>query len=476
MEKEVILVGGLGYGDEGKGSIVDYLVRTKKAGVVIRFNGGAQAGHNVVTPRGLHHTFAQFGSGTLVPGVETHLSRFMVVNPLGMMREEEYLQSLGIKDAFHRTTIDRDALVTTPFQIAINRLLEIWRGDKKHGSCGIGIGQTVKDYQKYGDKVLFVKDLQDPVIMGRKLKFLQEQSRESAYHIISDLQQTKVVEKELEWLEDKSAVDDLVRYFLGFAGLAKIVDGSHLANLLNVNSSVVFEGAQGALLDNDYGFYPHTTKTDTTFTNAYKLLESAGNEGRVTRIGVLRGYATRHGAGPFVTEDDNLAKYLRDPHNLENKWQGKLRIGWLDILSIRYGILVNDGVDCLALTNLDQLSGLEAIKFCISYEYKGELNVLDPYFEWETIGKKRARILAFKKPDINSVRNEELAQILFQCKPLEFVELRGWQQDITKIKGLKYLPSQTQEYLKFIESPEGLNVPIKIISVSPTWEGKIFLL
>ena len=89
MEKEVILLGGLGYGDEGKGSIVDYLTRIKKAGVVVRYNGGAQAGHNVVTPDRLHHTFSQFGSGTFIPGVKTHLSRFVVLNPLGMMREEE---------------------------------------------------------------------------------------------------------------------------------------------------------------------------------------------------------------------------------------------------------------------------------------------------------------------------------------------------------------------------------------------------
>ena len=95
MENEVILVSGLGFGDEGKGSIVDYLVRTKGAEVVVRFNGGAQAGHNVVTPEGLHHTFSQFGSGTFVPGVKTHLSRFMILNPLGMIREEEHLQALA---------------------------------------------------------------------------------------------------------------------------------------------------------------------------------------------------------------------------------------------------------------------------------------------------------------------------------------------------------------------------------------------
>ena len=407
MEKEVILVGGLGYGDEGKGSIVDYLVRTKRAKVVVRFNGGAQAGHNVVTPEGLHHTFSQFGSGTFVPGVKTHLSSFMILNPLSMMREEEHLQSLGIKDVFQRTTIDGKALVTTPFQIAVNRLLEIWRCNKKHGSCGIGIGQTIEDYQKYGNKVLFAKDLRDPEITAKKLEFLRKEGHDTIHDLVSNLPQTEVVKKELEWLEDKYVADDLARDFYCFTTLVKIVDENYFAGLLRDNPVLVFEGAQGTLLDRKYGFYPHITKTNTTFANAYKLLDGAGYQGKITRIGVLRGYATRHGAGPFPSEDETLTRILKDDHNVYDQWQGDFRIGWFDIPLTKYAITANSGVDYIALTNLDRLSILETIKVRIDSG---------------------------------------------------FLEFSGW-----------------QEYVDFLQSKDGLNVPIKILSFSPTWKEKILV-
>src|SRR5512146_3203468 len=115
-ESLAILVADLGYGDAGKGSIVDYLTRLTNAHTVVRYNGGAQAAHNVITPDGRHHTFSQFGSGTFVPGTRPHLSRFMMVHPLAMLAEERHLRALGIPDAFRRVSVDREALVTTPFQ------------------------------------------------------------------------------------------------------------------------------------------------------------------------------------------------------------------------------------------------------------------------------------------------------------------------------------------------------------------------
>ncbi|MBI2449964.1 MAG: adenylosuccinate synthetase [Candidatus Nealsonbacteria bacterium] len=366
MTGEAILVGGLGFGDEGKGSIVDYLVRTQGAKLVVRYNGGAQAGHNVVTPEGLHHTFSQFGSGTFVPGVKTHLSRFMILNPLGMVREEEHLRSLGIKDVFQRTTIDELALVTTPFQIAVNRLLETWRGDKKHGSCGIGIGQTIEDYEKYGDKVLFAKDLKNPAIMSKKLEFIQKQCLQAVRSITSNLSNTETVKTELEWLECKNAVDYLVKEFSQFSACARIVGEKYLTKLLEDSSPVIFEGAQGALLDRNCGFKPHITKTDTTLANAYVLLREAGYKGKITKIGVLRAYATRHGAGPLPTEDEKLTKMLNDDHNVYNQWQDNFRVGWLDIPLTKYAIMINDGVDFIALTNLDRLSILGTIKVRIN--------------------------------------------------------------------------------------------------------------
>lgn len=456
MDKEAIIVVGLGYGDEGKGSIVDFLARTKKAGAVVRFSGGAQAGHNVVTPDGRHHTFSQFGSATFLPGVKTHLSRFMVLNPLAMINEEKHLRILEIRDAFQRTTIDEKALVTTPFQIAVNRLLEISRGDKRHGSCGIGVGRTVEDYRKHKNKILFVKDLRDSKTTTKKLEFLQNECRGAVSDLVSNLPRTEMIKKEWEWLEDKTAVEDMAKLFLYFAGLIKIVSGNYLEELISENNVLIFEGAQGALLDKDYGFYPHITKTDTTFANARELLEESGYGGKITKLGVFRGYATRHGNGPFLTEDNRLAACFQEQHNQEGVWQGKFKMGWQDLLTLRYAIMMNNGVDCLAITNMDQIAKLSEIKICVSYEYRGEkLAVFDEYFEWEPISKNRVRIKALKKPDRRGKSTSIRSDILFRCRPMDFIKF-----------------TCPEKYIDFMQSKDGLNTPIKIISTGPSYEEK----
>src|SRR3954469_18473147 len=165
----------LGFGDAGKGSIVDFLTRQHTAHTVVRYNGGAQAAHRVVTagPNSREHVFAQFGSGTLA-GAATHLSRFMLLDPLAMVAEEQHLQALGVPDAFDRTTIDERALVITPFQRAANRLKELARGAGRHGSCGMGIGETMIDYLEHGQRVLFAGDLRSPDLLRSKLRFLHE--------------------------------------------------------------------------------------------------------------------------------------------------------------------------------------------------------------------------------------------------------------------------------------------------------------
>ena len=467
---EAIVIGGLGYGDEGKGSMVDYFTRVKRAGLVVRYNGGAQAGHNVKTPDGRHHTFSQFGSGTFLPEVKTHLSRFMILNPVSIYREEEHLQSLGVKDAFLRLTIDENALVTTPFQIAANRLLEIWRNKNRRGSCGMGIGRTIEDCQKYGKKVLFAGDLRNASIVEQKLKFIRERVLESLQEIIADIPRTEAAKKELKILYNKDLVGVIMEYFCGLAELVKIVGQKYFEKLIDKNLVVIFEGAQGVLLDNYFGFYPYVAKTNATLANADTLLREAGYLGKITRVGVLRGYSTRHGAGPFVTEDYQLSKCLWDPYNQENQWQGKLRFGWLDLLAFRYAIKANEGIDYIALTNLDHLSGLKTIKICLAYEYRGELNFLDPYFEFEPIGENRAKITAIKK---TLPGKDEIAKILFQCEPSDFAEFPGWKEELRTAADFNDMPPELKDLLTFLESDDGLRSSIKIVSTSPTREGKI---
>ena len=148
-----IIVVDLGYGDAGKGTVADWLCSPasgRQISTVIRFNGGAQAAHNVVTADGRHHTFAQFGSGSFTPGVRTHLSRFVLVDPLALAAEAAHLAAAGVGDALDRLTIDRDALLTTPYHRAANRAREIARGPGRHCSCGMGIGETARYVSLHG--------------------------------------------------------------------------------------------------------------------------------------------------------------------------------------------------------------------------------------------------------------------------------------------------------------------------------------
>ncbi|HIB66122.1 MAG TPA: adenylosuccinate synthetase, partial [Phycisphaerales bacterium] len=168
MVKAIIVV-DLGFGDSGKGTITDALVRQTDAAWVVRFNGGAQAGHAVVTEDGREHIFSQFGAGTFVPGVRTYLSRFMVLHPGGLLREAEVLEGKGVENALSRVVIDPRARVITPFHQAANRLREILRGDERHGSCGLGVGETMHHSLEFPEEGVVADDLSHQERLFRKL-------------------------------------------------------------------------------------------------------------------------------------------------------------------------------------------------------------------------------------------------------------------------------------------------------------------
>ncbi len=362
------LVAGLGFGDEGKGTTVDCLVRRHNAKLVCRFNGGAQAAHNVVTDDGRHHTFAQFGSGTFVPGCATHLSRFMLVNPIFMMSEEKHLREVGVTDAFERLTIERDTLITNPFQVASNRLRELVRGRERHGSCGMGIGETVSDaisLRKMGFPPLSVNDLDKPDVLRAKLDASRREKRFTTPVGLDEHRQ--------EWriLDDKTAVDDCVDRYREFAKRVHIVSKNYLDSRLR-ESDVVFEGAQGVLLDETYGFQPYTTWTDCTFKNALALLNDTPNTHGVRRIGVIRALPTRHGAGPFVTESPELS--TEGDHNVFTPWQQNLRVGHFDAVTAHYAKDVLGGLDEIVLTHLDKLNYADA-RIYTNYDVPGPFNL-----------------------------------------------------------------------------------------------------
>lgn len=362
------MVVDLGFGDAGKGTIVDHLCRVAAAdgrpvAAVVRFNGGAQAAHNVVTDDGRHHTFAQFGAGTLA-GVPTHLSRHVLVDPLALAAEAAHLADLGVPDPFAGLTVHRDALLTTPYHVAANRIREHARGDGRHGSCGMGIGETVAYALAHPDAAPRARDCERPARLRRQLTEL----RDCLEAELGVLAATSPGASEQETVPGGlPPVEVCVEVFGQFARAVRLVDDAHLAGLVRVGP-VVFEGAQGVLLDEWHGFHPFTTWSTTTFANAEKLLCDAGvATGDARRLGVLRTYTTRHGAGPLVTEDAALGRALPDRHNGAGRWQGPFRVGPFDAVAHRYAVEVVGGVDAIALTHLD-VPAREPLGICRSYE------------------------------------------------------------------------------------------------------------
>jgi adenylosuccinate synthase len=280
--------------------------------------------------------------------VRTHLSRFMLVDPLALAAEAAHLAGLGVGDALDRLTVDRDALLTTPYHRAANRARELARGRDRHGSCGMGIGETARYALGHPADAPRVADCASPRTLARKLARLRRR-----------------LAGELGPL-DAPAVADVCDAYLAFASRVALVDGGHLRRLLGTGP-VVFEGAQGVLLDEWRGFHPYTTWSTTTFANAETLLAEAGQT--AVRLGVVRCYLTRHGPGPFVTEDPTLE--LPEPHNRQGAWQGAFRVGHQDAVALRYAVEVTGGVDAVALTHLDT-AARHPLRLCRSYLAGGQ--------------------------------------------------------------------------------------------------------
>jgi adenylosuccinate synthase len=339
--------------------VVDWLVRTEGAKTVVRWNGGAQAGHHVVTPDGRRHTFAQFGAGSFVEGVQTHLAAPFVLHPGALGVEAGYLARAGVPDALERLTVDERALVSTPFHQAAGRLRELERGADRHGSCGVGVGEAVGDALAAHADTIRVADLRRPELLA-KLRAQQERKRAE---VAGDGPDRAL-------LDDPRAPERIVEAWAPVTSRLRVVEG--FGETLR-DGVTVFEGAQGVLLDQDWGFHPHTTWSDCTPAAAERLLADHGFDGESVRVGVIRAYATRHGAGPFPTEDPGWTARLPDSHNVTDAWQGAFRCGPLDLVLLRYALRVTGGVDRLAVTCLDRLAALPAPSVCTAYE-SGDLD------------------------------------------------------------------------------------------------------
>ena len=333
--KTAIIAVGLGFGDEGKGSAVDFLCRQLKADLVVRYSGGSQCGHNVQQPDGFRHTFSQFGAGTFA-GVPTYLDRNVIIWPEAMAKEAKHLEDGGFpRWPFDLLTIHPKCLVSTHFHRELNRVKEKGRGGQRHGSCGHGVGETRNYWLQHGYDAVFAEDLKNLGVLHDKLELLKQRSLNegaTAEHLQHSIRE----QAETLW-----QIGCSLRLF------EHPLDGD----------TVVFEGAQGVLLDEWYGFHPYTTWSSVTPRHALDLVRAAGADD-VRVLGVVRGYMTRHGAGPFPTYSESLTKRLVDRGNPENQWQGALRCGGLDMVLLRYAAAVCDKLDGLVINHLDQADGL----------------------------------------------------------------------------------------------------------------------
>jgi len=456
MTKNAIIVADIGYGDAGKGSIVDFLVRQAESAVVVRYNGGPQAAHNVVTPDGRHHTFAQLGSGSFVPGVRTHLSRFMLVNPINMLREARQLASLGAYDIWHRLSVEDGAVVILPWHQAANRLRELARGNGRHGSCGQGVGEARSEALRYPDAAIRVKHLQDVKALPAKLK----EHRAALYQRLrEELGNSDAIVSSEEWLPftDAQLIPWLCQMFRTWTAWTNVVDAGYLAQLAADHEQLVFEGAQGVLLDEAHGFYPYTTWSNTTPSNAQRLLSEIGYTSPVTKLGVLRAYATRHGPGPFVTEDESLAEPLREQHNGLGQWQGAFRYGHIDLVAHRYAVDACHGFDGLAVTGLDRLQSLPSWRFASTYKLENAPADADAYIKRTVEGAVRNL-----KPGPTTTRSYQarLTELLASCSPIyQTISATSTRYDDRESRLLQVIATH-------------LGVPIHIVSHGPTAADK----
>lgn len=353
QNRRATVVIGSGFGDEGKGLMTDYFVSAfGKDAIVARFNGGAQAGHTVVLPDGRRHIHSHFASGTL-SGAATYLSRFFVSNPLLFFKEKAEIVRLS--DSNPQVFADERGFVSTPYDMLINQFVEEARGAKRHGSCGIGFGETIErcENSRFTTRL---KDLKDTGKLAYRLLEIRQN------WVPPRLQKLGLdaLSAEQQALLDSS---DLLDNFLETA--ARFYQEIEIAppQILTTRPAIL-EGAQGLLLDQEYGWFPHVTRSFTGLKNALELASEAG----LTELGVTyatRSYLTRHGAGPLPGElAEKPSEKIVDLTNVPNPHQGTLRFAHLDLdllgNAINADLERNRTVDLkispsLAVTCLDQL-------------------------------------------------------------------------------------------------------------------------
>ncbi len=420
-----VVVIGAQWGDEGKGKVTDLL--SKSADVVVRYQGGVNAGHTVVV-QGQTFKLHLIPSGILYPETECIIGSGTVIDPQVLIGELDQLEQLGIST--EKLLISETAHVTMPYHRLIDQASEERRGDHKIGTTGRGIGPTYADKsERIGIRVV---DLMDADILRKQLNWTINYKN-------------AVLEKlyDLPPLDPATVIDQ----YLAYAERLRphVVDCSlKIYDATQQRRNILFEGAQGTLLDLDHGTYPYVTSSNPVAGGA--CVGAGVGPTMIDRvIGVAKAYTTRVGEGPFPTELHGEQGQLLCDRGAEfgTTTGRRRRCGWFDAVIGRYAVRIN-GMDCLAITKLDVLDTLKELKVCVAYE-------------------------------INGQRCEDFpsnARRFAQCKPI-YKTLPGWQQSTVHCRTLDDLPKQALAYLKFLA--ELMDVPIALVSLGASRDQTIIV-
>lgn len=414
MERLVIV--GVQWGDEGKGKMTDFLAQ--RADVVVRYQGGNNAGHTI-TFGGQKYALQSIPSGIFTPRIKNFMANGMVINPKAAIEELEKLNSRGITD--YQLHISNRATVIMPYHMELDGAYEALKGGKQIGTTKKGIGPAYAD--KYSRVGIRMGDLLDKEYFAERLHDALLQK---------NLELKSLGKPEMDF-------DALYNEYLAYGEKLRpyICDTARLLNdEVKKGSKILFEGAQGVMLCIEHGTFPFVTSSSPTAASvplctgiAPKYIDHA--------LGICKAYTTRVGAGPFPTEIDGpLADQIRERgHEFGTVTGRPRRVGYLDTVALRHACMVS-GIDFLSVMLFDVLSGLETIKICDAYELDGKLIDYVP----------------------STLSDYE------RCKP-HYVELKGWQEDITNVRNYDELPEAAKTYLRKIEELTG--VEVAVVSVGP---------
>lgn len=425
MAKNVVVLGSQ-WGDEGKGKIVDLL--TERAAAVVRFQGGHNAGHTLVI--GKDKTVLHLiPSGILRENVMCLIGNGVVLSPSALFEEVEMLEAQGVP-VTQRLRISEACPLILPYHIALDQAREIARGKSAIGTTGRGIGPAYED--KVSRRGIRLGDLIDEAAFKDKLATVMEYHNFSLKHYFK-----------AEEVGYQQVLDEVLAYREKL--LALIADiPAIITDCRKRDQHVMFEGAQGTLLDIDQGTYPYVTSSNTTAGGACTG-SGIGPRDLDYILGITKAYTTRVGAGPFPTElFDGVGDHLGTKGHEFGATTGRSRrCGWFDGVALRRAAQINS-LSGLCITKLDVLDGLETIKLCTGYHYKGEQIELPP------LG----------------------ADAIEQCEPV-YEEMPGWSETTEGIRELDALPENARNYLKRME--EIVAVPVDIISTGPERDETIIL-